>query len=80
MISELAEIDTLPGTHVESAVSDRNSKTYSKERALGMRRHVVGALHGVGVVWLILLDDMVPDTAEVGTYVGIGTLIYRKCA
>ena len=32
MIAELAQIDSLPGSHIESAVSDRNGKAYSKER------------------------------------------------
>ena len=30
VIAELAQIDSLPGTHVESAVSNRNGKTDSE--------------------------------------------------
>ena len=32
VIAELAQIDSLPGSHIDSAVSDRNCKAYSKER------------------------------------------------
>ena len=79
MISELAEIDSLPGTHVESAVSDRNGKTHSEERALSMSWHVVWTFHSVLIVWLPLFHHVIQDGFHVRTHIGIVVLVDGQC-
>ena len=78
IVAKLAKVDTLPGAEVETAIGNGNGERGPEERALGMSRHIVGSLHRVGVVRLILLDEVVHDAAEVGAYVWIGILIDRE--
>ena len=80
MIAELAEIDSLPCAEVETAVGYRDSYADAKKRTLGMSRHVVRPFHGMLIVWLPLLDDVIEDGFHVGTYIRIVILIDSESA
>ena len=75
IVSELAEIDTLPRTEVEPSVGDGDAEADAKERTLGMGRHVVGTLQHMVVVRLALPDDVVHDFLHIRAHVGVGILI-----
>ena len=59
VVAELAQVDALPCAEVETTVGDWDGYADAKERALGMRRHVISSFHGVIVVWLPFFDHMV---------------------
>ena len=75
MVAKFTQVDTLPCAEVETAVGDGDGEASTEEGALGVGRHVIGSLHGMGVVGLILAHQMVHDVAEVGTYIRVGILI-----
>ena len=80
IIAELAEIDALPSAEVEFAMGDRDGEAYPKERAFGMRRHIVQSLHSVVVIWFVFLHEAVHNLAHVGTHIGIGILVDGESA
>ena len=75
VIAELAQIDSLPGSHIESAVSDRNGKTDSEKGTLSMCWHIVRSFHGVLIVWLPFLYHVVQYGFHIRTHVRIVVLV-----
>ena len=75
VIAELTQVDSLPGAQVQFAVCYRNGKAYSKERTLGVCRHIIRPFHCVLVVWLPLLYHVVQYGFHVSAHIGIVVLI-----
>ena len=74
VISELTEVDALPGTEVQSPVSDRNVDAHTRDDALCVCWHIVGAFKNVAVVRHILRNEPVENRLHVSSYVWVPVL------
>ena len=79
-MTELTQIDALPGAQVQPTVRDRDGQTHAEKRTFGMGRHVVGAFQHVVIVGFSLPDQMVQDFLHVASHVGIGIFIDGESA
>ena len=77
-VTELAEINPLPGAEVEPAAGHGNGEFDARECRFGMCGHVVVAFERVDVVGFALADQPVEDGREVRADVGIGVFVDRK--
>lgn len=75
MVSEFAEVDALPGAKVEFGVGDRDCEADAEKGAFCVGGHVVGAFHGVFVIWFSFLDHVVEDRFHVCAYVRVVVLV-----
>ena len=80
VITELAEIDALPGSHIQSPVGDWDRKAHSEKRTLGVCRHVIRALQSMFIVRFPFLHHMIQDGFHVRTHIRVIVLIDRKRA
>ena len=67
VVAVLVQVDPLPGPEVEPPVADRDRQADAKHRALGVRRHVVLALHVVAVLPRAVRDELGRDRLHVCT-------------
>lgn len=74
VISELTEVNALPGAEVQSPVSDRNVDANTRDDALCVCWHIVGAFKNVAVVRHILRNEPVENRLHVSSYVWVPVL------
>ena len=80
IITVFAEIDTLPGAEVQSAVSNWYGEAHSAEDGLSMCRHIVQAFKGVLVVGTTFWYEAVEDGFHICTDIGVAVLVDAKSA
>ena len=80
IITELTKIDALPCSQIQAAIRNGNGEAYSKKGAFGMSRHIVQAFHGMVIIRFVFFDQVVHDLIQIGTHIGIGIFVDRKCA
>src|SRR5690606_33913868 len=71
----LPEVDPLPGAEREATVSHGNVEAYRGERALDVRRHVIGPLVCMPEPRGVLGNELVEELLEILTRGGIGVLL-----
>ena len=74
VISELTEVNALPGAQVEPSVGDGNVDAHTGNDALGMCGHVVRAFEDVTVVRHILRYEPIVNSFHVTPHVRIPVL------
>jgi hypothetical protein len=74
VIAVFAQIYALPGPQVKAAAVDREGQVETGERRLGVGRHVVGPLQGVGP-GEVFGDGFVDPGPEIPAHVGRSVLV-----
>ena len=75
MVAVLAQIDSLPGAHVQCAVGDRNLHTVAQQAGLYVSWHIVTTLVVMKVVWLVFLYRAVKPGFKVLPYGWVGVFV-----
>lgn len=71
----LAQINPLPNTQIQRAVSDGNIDTRPQQAGFQMRGHIVAAFVVMRIIWFIFRHGMVKKTFEILVHTGIGIFI-----
>ena len=75
MIAELAEIDALPDTYVQTPIGDGDGEAGSAEGCLGMGGHIVIAFACMLVIRFPFLYEAVEDGFHICLYVRVCILV-----
>ena len=76
----LTEIDSLPGTEVETTVGDGDGEADAAEDGLGMSWHIVGSFKGMLIVGTALWYQTVEDVFHIDTHIGVAVLVDAEAA
>ena len=61
-LSEFAEVNSLPGTKVQSSVGNRNGERYPHHARFGMSRHIRRPFILVQISWVTIRNQSFEDT------------------
>jgi hypothetical protein len=74
-IAKFAEINALPGSHIQPSTGDRNGQATAHKSCFGMRWHIVVPFKRMHVVRFPLFHQSVEYGIHIGLYVRVGILI-----
>ena len=80
VITELAEIDSLPCAEIQATFRDGNADTHTAEGTLCMSRHVIRTFEDMVIIRFIVFDQTIEYLFHVRAYVWICVLIDAQCA
>ena len=75
VVAVFAEVDALPSAHIQTAVRDGDSQTHAAQCRFGMRRHIVGTLQRMFILWSILRDKAIENSLHIHANIRISILI-----
>ena len=78
VLAVLAEIDSLPSSELEPALSYWQGERAADQDGFDVRGHVVWSLEGVLVVRSAFRDHLLEMAFQISAYIGIGILVDRQ--
>ena len=73
--SMLEQVNALPGTQHQFAITNRYRNLHQRQGAANVRRHVVFAFHDVPIERPILSDQPPKEGLQIAPHVGVGVLL-----
>ena len=80
VVTVFAEVNTLPGAEIETALGDGNGQADTAESGLGMGWHIIAALHCMFVSRQIFGYQTIEDCFHIGAHIRVAVLIDGQSA
>lgn len=73
-----AQVDALPGAHIQAAVGDGDGQAVVHHRSFDMGGHIIYAFVGMPIVWLVFRYHDIHMLFKIMSYIRGGVLVYSQ--